>query len=101
MTVDRCIALNSGTGIYFTQTQYSVIQDCEVNACGYTAGSPGGTAAYTGGITLYERSDSCVVQRNKVHDCLGDGIFAGGGGSTTSDATALVTEPERLLTMTE
>jgi len=83
MVIEQCVALNCAAGIYFAQTQNSFIQDCEVSGCAMTPGTPG-TATYVGGITLFERSDSCYVQRNKVHDCTGNGIFAGGGGSATA-----------------
>ncbi len=81
--VANCIGRNSGAGITFTQTQNSVIRDCEVYGVNMTAGTPGLTT-YAGGIALTDRSDFCLVERNRVHDCLGNGIFMGGGGSNTA-----------------
>lgn len=80
ITIDRCTALNCGGGITLTQSPNCVVQDCEVSGCGMTAGTPGLTT-YAGGIALTNRADFCLVQRNRVHDCTGNGIFMGGGGS--------------------
>lgn len=81
--VSGCIARNSGAGIAFTQTPNSIIEDCEVYGVNMTPGTPG-LATYAGGIALTDRADFCSVRRNRVHDCLGNGIFLGGGGSATA-----------------
>lgn len=83
IVIRQCIAQNCGGGISLTQSPNSVVEDCEVNACGMTPGAPG-LATYAGGIALTDRSDFCVVQRNRVHDCTGNGIFLGGAGSATA-----------------
>ncbi len=83
IVISSCITQNCGTGINFYFTQNSTIQDCEVINCGMTAGSPG-IATYLGGIGLADSSSLNVVQRNKIHDCIGNGFFMGGGGSNTA-----------------
>jgi parallel beta-helix repeat protein len=83
LVIQNCTVSGCGTGIYLGGTHHSVVQGCDVSTCGNTPGTPG-SATYVGGITLYNQSNDCTVQRNKVHDCSGNGIFAGGSGGTNS-----------------
>jgi len=82
IVIANCVAHTSGSGIVLTQTPNSTVQDCEVYGVGMTTGTPG-SATYTGGIALVDSSNTCVVQRNRIHDCSGIGFFMGGAGSAT------------------
>lgn len=89
ITIRNCKVHNCGSGIWFATTTNSVAEDNEVYAVGNTALAPASTT-YGGAISLYLNSDFCTVQRNRLHDCTGNGIFLGSSGSATTPDNAIV-----------
>ena len=84
IVIEQCLAQNCGAGIYFVFTTNSYVQDNEVHSCAMTPGTPGANNTYVGGITMYSSANSNWIQRNRVHDCTGNGLFLGAGGSATA-----------------
>ena len=81
-TIRNCVVHACGSGIGFVSTTDSIIEDCEVYNTQTTPASPNSTS-YSGGLSVYYLSDRNIVQRNRVHDCVSNGIFVGSSGSTT------------------
>lgn len=83
ITVRNCRVHTCGGGINFATCTDTVIEDNEVFNVGNTVGTPG-NATYAGGVASYSNNHNCVIQRNKIHDCTGNGIFVGSSGSATA-----------------
>ncbi|HMS18896.1 MAG TPA: PKD domain-containing protein, partial [Planctomycetota bacterium] len=67
----------------------SVIEACIVYGVSNTCGAPG-SATYAGAISTYYNSHNVTIRRNRVFDCLGNGIFVGSSGSTTAPNNNIV-----------
>lgn len=95
ITVRGCTAHNSGAGIYAYQTPNFTVEDCEVYATDGLAGNSTVTGTgqisniFTGAIVAESVSDGALIRRNRVHDCMGRGIFIGGPGSTSTNCTVV------------
>lgn len=89
ITIRNCVTHTSGAGIAFAATSDSVIEDCEVYGVAGTPGTPG-NASYSGGISSYYNAHNVTIQRNRVRDCTGNGIFVGSSGSTTAPLNNIV-----------
>ena len=86
IVVRNCYIHTCGGGVGFGGGATGcVVEDNEVANCANTTGS-GGSTSYAGGIWLYYLTNNCTIQRNLVHDCASNGIFAGSSGSTTATA---------------
>jgi parallel beta-helix repeat protein len=89
VVVRNCRAHTCGSGIAITAGSGNTVEDCEVWAVGNTVGAPG-SATYSGAISVYYNAANMVIQRNKVRDCTGNGIFLGSSGSATHCPNATI-----------
>jgi hypothetical protein len=84
IVVRNCHIHNCGHGVGFGGGATGcVVEDNEIDNNANTTGS-GGSPSYAGAIWLYLLTNNCLVQRNLVHDNVGNGIFSGSSGSTTA-----------------
>ena len=89
IVIRNCAVHTSGSGICFNASRNCVAEDNELYAVGNTVGAPG-SATYSGAITAYYNANNITIQRNKIHDCTGNGIHVGSSGSTTAPLNSVV-----------
>jgi len=86
---------NTGAGISLVNSNNCLVENNEVYNVAATPGAPG-SATYAGGISVYYASTAPqggnnVITRNRVHDCLNQGIFVGSSGSATAPPNITIT----------
>ncbi len=86
---------NTGSGISIVNSNNCLVENNEVYNVAATPGVPGSNL-YSGGISVYYATTAVqggnnVVTRNKVHDCLNQGIFVGSSGSATAPPNITIT----------
>ena len=81
---------NTGAGIAIVNSQNCLVENNEVANTAANPGAPG-SSTYCGGISVYYVGSGNTITRNKVHDCLNQGIFIGTSGSATTPSNVTCT----------
>ena len=89
IVVRNCRVHTSGSGICFNVSRDCLIEDNELYGVANTVGTPG-SVTYAGAISVYYTCNAITIQRNRVRDCTGNGIFVGSSGTATAPLNCIV-----------